>query len=548
MNNNENFAMLLEESSSDFSFKTNVIIKATVIASDRHYVTVDAGLPMEADIPTNEFLDRPEVGDEVSVIVFAFDNGDGQAAISHHSALQIESSELVEAAIADKSIVTAKAVKATRAGLLVKVGALDGFLPNSLIDTVRIEKETLLGKKIDVVPLSIDDKNRNVVVSRKEALITQRGGRIEPLVGELAVGDVREGIIKNILRFGAFVDLGGKDCLIHISDMGWDVTSIDPIRDFEIGQRVKGLINKTDGNGKFFMSLRQSNMEPWIAAKEAINVGDKVTAKIVKIEEDYSLIAIVNGVPAIVPKSEVSWVHKKGYELYQTFPAGKEFEAVVTGFCEDEGTEHVQLSVKQTQHNPWTEAGSTIAEGNTLSVEVKSTSDTHVIVSLTDDISAIVPFREIAWGDCQQAIRDLHTGDEIDVKILSVEPNEHRVVASIRETTENPFAGVRKGRKVECKITGFNRKGNAVFVEFSQNDKIIKGFVSARHALPAKSASMNADEYYSIGDKVQGEILAIDGDRIQVNLRNGEQRNLESALGSKKNNAMFDAMNAAKQA
>lgn len=549
MNKNESFAQLLEESAADFTFKTNEIVKALVLAADRHYVTVDAGLPMEANIPSSEFFERPEKGDEVSVIVFAFDDGTGQAAISHHRALQIESSEMVEEAISDKTAIPAKVTKSTRAGLLVKVGALDGFIPNTLIDTIRIDKETLIGKMVSVVPLSIDEKNRNVVVSRKEALIAERGGRMEAMEGELAVGDVREGVIKNIVRYGAFVDLGGKDCMIHVSDMGWDITKANPAEDLEIGQRVKGLINKVNAKGQFHMSLRHSDMAPWNNAKESLKIGDTVTAKVVKIEDDYSIITVVNGVPAVVAKNEVSWTHMKGYDLFQKYPTGTEFEAQVLGFNETHGEECVQLSIKQTQENPWEQTKDTIAEGNTIAVEVKSVNESHIIVSITDEISALVPFRELSWGDCQQAIRDIHAGDEIDVKILSVEPNEHRVVASIRATQDNPYAGLRKGRPVDCKVTGFNRKGTMVFVEIKQDDKVVKGFVSSRHALPTKSVSMKADEYYSIGDKVTGVVLGMDGDRVQVNLRKQESKALDAVLGNdQQNNAMFEAMKAAKQA
>ncbi|MDK9793240.1 S1 RNA-binding domain-containing protein [Vibrio sp. D431a] len=550
MKNTESFAQLLEESAAAFTFKTNEIVKATVLGSDRHYVTVDAGLPMEANIPSGEFFELPRVNDEVSVIVFAFDDGTGQPAISHHRALQIESSELVEDAIVNKSVIQAKVVKSTRAGLLVRVGALDGFIPNTLIDTVRIDKETLIGQMISVVPLSIDEKNRNVVVSRKEALITERGGRIEAMEGELAVGDVREGVIKNIVRYGAFVDLGGKDCMIHVSDMGWDVTKANPAQDLEIGQRVKGLINKVNAKGQFHMSLRHADMKPWEDAKAALTIGQKVSAEVVKIEDDYSIITVVNGVPAVVAKNQVSWTHIKGYDLFQTYASGTKFEAIVTGFNETHGEECVMLSIKQTKVNPWEEAKDTIAEGKLVTSEVKSVNEGHIIVSITDEISALVPFRELSWGDCQQAIRDIHAGDEIDVVILQVEPDEHRVVASIRATQENPFAGLRKGSTVKGEVTGFNKKGNMVFIDIKQGDKVIKGFVSSRHALPTKSVSMRADEYYSIGDNVKGTVLGMDGDRVQVNLRKQETQALKAALGcgDSQNNAMLEAMKAAKKA
>ncbi|WP_210498355.1 S1 RNA-binding domain-containing protein [Vibrio crassostreae] len=531
----QTFESLLDESIGDLEFKPDTIVEAEVISVDRYRATVDAGLPIEAYIPVNEFEERPQVGEMVKVIIDALDDGEGNVEISHEKAVERETREEVHLAIEEKNIISAKVVEVHNAGLLVRVRNIDGFIPKSLVDTVIIDRATLLGQTVSVIPLSFDPKKKNVVVSRKEALIKERGGVMEKLEEEVQIGDIREGIVKNVLKFGAFVDLGGKDCLIHITDASWNPMAVNPFEFFQIGQRVKGLINKTDHLGRLYMSLRDADRSPWEKAKAELEIGAEVEVTSYKVDDRKNLLVVVNDVMGVVPNADISWSHMKSYELINAYPTGSKVKAVVTGFKEESGQEAVVLSMKSCGTNPWEEAKDILVEGNTASVTVKAVTEHNVFVNVAKDIDAIIPFKEICWKDPYNAIKGLAAGDNVDVKIINVDMDNRKVTASLKEIVENPFSNLKKGTEVEGVVTGFSRNGDAVMLEIDNKGSKLAGIVSSRHATPNKM--VKANEYYTVGDKVSGAVINIDSGKVMVNLRKKEAKPQK-----KINNAMREAL------
>lgn len=537
----QSFESLLNESLGDLSFKADTIVEAKVVTVDRYRVVVDAGLPIEGYIPVSEFEERPQVGDLVKVIIDALDDGDGNILISHEKAVERETKEMIFNAIEDKEIITAKVVESVRAGLLVRVRTVDGFIPKSHIDTVMVDKDSLVGQQINVIPLSYDAKKKNVVVSRKEALIKERGGVMETLKEEVKIGDVREGIIKNVQKFGAFVDLGGKDCLIHVTDAGWNPMSFNPFEFFHVGQRVTGLINKSDHLGRLYMSLRDADRSPWESAKSSLKVGDKVEVTSYKVDDNKNLLVIVNDVLGMVPSQDISWSHMKSYEMIQAYPTGSKIEAVVTGFDETQGQELVLLSMKSCEVNPWEESKDLIKEGNVVNAVVKATTEYSVFATLAKDIDAIIPFKEICWKDSARAIKQLKVGETLDVKIINVDFQGRKITASIKETKANPFANIKKGTEVSGVITGFGRGGDSITLEIDSEGEKLQGIVSARHATPMKM--VKANEYYDVGDKVSGIVINIDSGKVIVSLRHKDSKSSKDMV----NNSMKNALESAKR-
>lgn len=525
------FEQMLAESLQDFKFTPDEIIEAEVLSVNHYFVTVDAGLHVECSVPRSEFLEIPEVGDKVQVIIEAIDDGKGQVLITHEKALERLAKDWVHGAIEEGEITQAKVKEATRAGLLVKVGVLDGFLPNSLIDVVMMDKTTLLNKVINVKIVGIDPQKNNVIVNRKAAIIEERGGVMEKLMGEISIGDVREGIIKNILHFGAFVDLGGVDCMMHVSDMQWDTLGVDPLKDFEIGQRIKGVINKKDDRGRLFMSLKHMDMSPWEKAKEELNVGDEVVCEIYKVEEDYSnqsVVVSINGVMGRVSAKEFSWTRFNPKEIKSMFTVGEKIKVTVVGFNEEEGKEMVELSIKANQLNPWDKIDAVAMKGSVIQTKVKAITDYAIFIPVTDQIDAIIPLKEIDWNNPNQAIRELVVGQEVDAKIMDVDKKEGKITASLREVKENPLKGLEKGGEVSCTVREYGL-GHEIYVDVDNNG----------HQVPAiirdGRISKDSDEKCSVGAVVEGTISYINSNNVVVSLKRKEVAKKEKPVKVVKN-------------
>lgn len=541
MNKNEQtFESMLNESWEDYNVDPESVVESEVIAVDHYNVTLAIFSSVEGFVPLGEFEELPKVGDKVQVIVSALDDGNGNVKVSHTNAVDKLTRERLISGMENKAIFQAKVMEARPAGLLVKIATIDGFLPRSQIDTFPVNPHTLVGTTINVVPLNYDEKKNNVVVSRKEALMQERGGAIEKLVGELKVGDVREGIVKNVLKFGAFVELGGKDCLVHLTDASWNPLEVDPFQFFQVGQRVTGVINKTDHLNRFYMSLRGNDMTPWENIKKNRKIGEVVDATVYKLDDNRNLLVVVDGVLGVVKQANISWGHTKSSELKEL--AGKQVKAVVTGFDDTPSCELVELSMKECTTNPWKRAAKELVVGREMEVEIKAVTEHNFFVPVAEGVDAIVPSREICWKDPARRLRELSNGMTVKVKLIHVDHENQKVTASLRECEADPFSGLKKGSAVDLTVTGFSRNGDCVFL--SVDDTELEAFSTARHATPARAVL--AEDFYNIGEKVVGKVINIDAGRVLVNLRD---KSMSDILGaSQGNSSMKEALLAAQSA
>ncbi len=525
--NEQTFESMLNESWEDYKVDPEQVVETEVIAVDHYNVTLAIFSSVEGFVPVSEFDSLPKVGDKVQVIVSALDDGEGNVKVSHKLALDKIIREELLTGMSEKRIFTAKVKDVRQAGLMIKIGSIDGFVPRSQVDTNPKAIEGLVGKNISVVPLSYDHKRGNVVASRKEALMVERGGAIEAMEGELNIGDVREGVVKNILNFGVFVELGGRDCLVHLTDAAWNPMEVNPFEMFHVGQRVTGYINKTDHLNRFYMSLRGNDMAPWEAVKKNRKIGEKVNVTVYKLDDSRNLLVIVDGVLGIVEQANISWGHTKSSELKEL--AGKQVEAVITGFDETKGCELVELSMKQCKANPWEKASKVLVTGREIEVPIKAITEHNFFVSIVAGVDAIVPAREICWKDSARRLRELEVGDMVKVKLIHIDHENQKVTASLRECEEDPFSGLKKGSAVEMTVKRFSRNGDCVYLSVEGSD--LEAFSTARHATPTRS--VKADEFYDVGDKVVGKVINIDGGRLLVSLKDKSMRDI---LGKNSNN------------
>ncbi len=516
--NDLSFADLLADSWVDYDVNPHEAVEVEVIAVDDNFATLAIYANVEGVVAVREFENKPKVGDKVKVIVSALDDGQGAVDVSHSKAIDLESRDIVKAAIEEKSIIEVKVKLATRAGLITQFHSVEGFLPKSHLIGDH-EDPNLIGRRLKVIPIGEDEKKNNIIVSQKEALIQERGGKLETLEGEVKVGDELEGIVKNIMPFGAFVDLGGRDCLIHVTAMTWNPLDAKPADLLEVGQRIKGVINKADEKGRIFMSIRNNDMGPWEAVKAARKVGDKVEALVYKIEDKKNLLVIIDGVLGKVPLKEISWNFPKPNELKALI--GKKIEATVTAFDETAGNEVVMLSIKAAQPNPWEKAKDELVEGRILSAPIKSITEHNVFVKVADNVDAIVPYREIDWMNQQRKLNSLTVGDDVMVKLITVDHEEQKVTASIKQCDDNPYEGLSKNKTVLAKITGFSRDGSGVeldIIEIDGEEKKIKAFSNSR--LATSLNGVKADEYHEVGDKLSARVVNIGADKVLLDLRN----------------------------
>lgn len=531
------FAALLDESWVDHKFDPNQIVEVEVIGVDDKHVTLSIFPTVEGVVATREFAQRPQLNEKVKVIVSALDDGYGSVDVSHTKAIESESRELIKEAIENRTIVEVKIKSSMRAGLITQFNSVEGFLPKSHF-IGQHDDPTLVGQTIKVVPIGTDEGKGNIIVSQKEALILERGGKIEALEGDVKVGDMLEGVVKNIMPFGAFVDLGGRDCLIHVTDMTWNPIDVKPNELLEVGQRVKGLINKADDRGYLFMSLRHSDMTPWNNFKANNKVGDKVQGTVYKVENKKDLLVVVDGILGTIPFREISWNFPKNSELKSYI--GKQVEVKITSFDDTEGVEKVNLSLKAAQPNPWEKASDELVQDRIVQAPIKSKTEHNVFVKVAEGVDAIVPFREIDWMNPQRKLNALNVGDVVPVKLINVDHEEQKVTASIKLCDANPYAGLERDKVVEAVITGFTRDGSGVELEITEvdgEDKKIKAFSSARYA--TSMSSMKASEYHEVGDKISARVINIGADKVLLDLRS---KSMDfHANSNQKNNSMSQA-------
>ncbi len=442
-NPNESFAELFEESLKTVEMKPGSIITGTVVEIDSEWVVVHAGLKSEGVIPRSQFLNEAgefslNVGDQVKVAMEVVDDGWGETRLSREKARRAESWMMLDDAFEKNEVVTGIINGKVKGGFTVDVSDIRAFLPGSLVD-IRPLRETahLEGKPLEFRVIKLDQKRNNVVVSRRAVLEQENSQEREALLSSLQEGQDVKGIVKNLTDYGAFVDLGGVDGLLHITDMAWRRIR-HPSEMVNVGDEVNVKILKFDREkNRVSLGMKQLGEDPWVNITGRYPEGARVTATVTNLTDYGCFAEIEEGVEGLVHVSEMDWTNKNIHPS-KVVNVGDEVEVMVLDI--DEERRRISLGIKQCLPNPWDEFGTNNAKGDRISGNIKSITDFGIFIGLEGGIDGLVHLSDISWNEPgETAVRRYSKGEQIETVILSVDPERERISLGVKQLDQDPF-------------------------------------------------------------------------------------------------------------
>lgn len=554
----ESFAQLFEESLNQLETRSGAIVRGTVIAIDKDIVLVDAGLKSESAIPVEQFKNlqgeiEVKVGDEVDVALDSIEDGFGETILSREKAKRYESWIALEKAEKNGDTVIGLINGKVKGGFTVELNGIRAFLPGSLVD-VRPVRDTshIEGKEVELKVIKLDEKRNNVVVSRRAVIESESSAEREHLFETLQEGAEVKGIIKNLTDYGAFVDLGGIDGLLHITDMAWKRVK-HPSEIVEVGQEVLVKVLKFDRDRtRVSLGLKQLGEDPWISIAKRYPEGTKLTGKVTNLTDYGCFVEIETGVEGLVHVSEMDWTNKNIHPS-KVVSVGDVVDAVVLEI--DEERRRISLGLKQCKVNPWQHFAETHDKNDHIQGKIKSITDFGIFIGLEGGIDGLVHLSDISWNlPGEEAVKNYKKGDEISAVVLQVDAERERISLGIKQLEEDPFnnysSAHKKGSIVKGKVTSVDAKGATV--ELADN---VEGYLRAADI--AKERIDDATQALSVGDEVEAKIIALDRKNRSINLSirakdEAEEKEVVNAVNSNAkqedgqfSNAMAEAFKAA---
>ncbi|SDS51272.1 SSU ribosomal protein S1P [Halopseudomonas litoralis] len=507
----ESFAELFEESLVTLDMEPGSIITGIVVDIDSDWVTVHAGLKSEGVIPREQFLnDQGEltisVGDEVHVALEAVEDGFGETKLSREKAKRAESWKVLEAAFAAEEIVKGVINGKVKGGFTVDVNTIRAFLPGSLVD-VRPVRDTahLEGKELEFKVIKLDQKRNNVVVSRRAVLEAENSAEREALLETLQEGQVVKGIVKNLTDYGAFVDLGGVDGLLHITDMAWKRIK-HPSEIVNVGDEIDVKVLKFDRErNRVSLGLKQLGEDPWVAITGRYPEGTRVNAKVTNLTDYGCFAELEEGVEGLVHVSEMDWTNKNIHPS-KVVQVGDEVEVMVLDI--DEDRRRISLGIKQCKMNPWEEFSSKFNKGDKISGSIKSITDFGIFIGLDGGIDGLVHLSDISWNEVgEEAVRRFKKGDEIETVILSVDPERERISLGVKQLEDDPFSNFVSLNEKGTIITGTVKEVDAKGAVITLAEEI-EGTLKASEI--SRDRVEDARNVLNVGDEVEAKIISVD--------------------------------------
>ena len=440
---NESFAELFEESLQTVEMKPGSIVTGTVVEIDNEWVVVHAGLKSEGVIPRSQFLTEAgefnlNVGDQVQVAMEVVDDGWGETRLSREKARRAESWMMLDDAFEKNEVITGVINGKVKGGFTVDISDIRAFLPGSLVD-IRPLRETshLEGKPLEFRVIKLDQKRNNVVVSRRAVLEQENSVEREALLSSLQEGQDVKGIVKNLTDYGAFVDLGGVDGLLHITDMAWRRIR-HPSEMVNVGDEVNVKILKFDREkNRVSLGMKQLGEDPWVDIKGRYPEGARVKATVTNLTDYGCFAEIEEGVEGLVHVSEMDWTNKNIHPS-KVVNVGDEVDVMVLDI--DEERRRISLGIKQCRPNPWEEFGTHNAKGDRISGNIKSITDFGIFIGLEGGIDGLVHLSDISWNEPgETAVRRFSKGEQIETVILSVDPERERISLGVKQLDQDPF-------------------------------------------------------------------------------------------------------------
>ncbi|SBW67496.1 30S ribosomal protein S1 [Klebsiella pneumoniae] len=553
----ESFAQLFEESLKEIETRPGSIVRGVVVAIDKDVVLVDAGLKSESAIPAEQFKNAQgeleiQVGDEVDVALDAVEDGFGETLLSREKAKRHEAWITLEKAYEDAETVTGVINGKVKGGFTVELNGIRAFLPGSLVD-VRPVRDTLHleGKELEFKVIKLDQKRNNVVVSRRAVIESENSAERDQLLENLQEGMEVKGIVKNLTDYGAFVDLGGVDGLLHITDMAWKRVK-HPSEIVNVGDEITVKVLKFDRERtRVSLGLKQLGEDPWVAIAKRYPEGTKLTGRVTNLTDYGCFVEIEEGVEGLVHVSEMDWTNKNIHPS-KVVNVGDVVEVMVLDI--DEERRRISLGLKQCKSNPWQQFAETHNKGDRVEGKIKSITDFGIFIGLDGGIDGLVHLSDISWNVAgEEAVREYKKGDEIAAVVLQVDAERERISLGVKQLAEDPFNNYvalnKKGAIVVGKVTAVDAKGATV--ELADG---VEGYLRASEA--SRDRVEDATLVLSVGNEVEAKFTGVDRKNRVVSLSvrakdEAEEKDAIATVNKQEdanfsNNAMAEAFKAAK--
>ncbi len=515
----ENFADLLAESfNEDMNIEGSVVL-GTVISVEKEAVIVDVGLKSEGRVSIKEFMAPGQdvsvnIGDQVEVYVERLEDRNGQALLSRDKARREEAWAALETAHNNQERVTGVIFGKVKGGFTVDLDGATAFLPGSQVDIRPVrDLGPLMGTPQPFQILKIDRKRGNIVVSRRAVLEESRAEARSELVSNLSEGQVLSGIVKNLTEYGAFVDLGGVDGLLHVTDIAWRRIN-HPSEVLTVGESVEvKVIRFNTDTQRISLGMKQLQEDPWEAAKANFTIGTIVKGRVTNITDYGAFIELADGVEGLVHVSEMSWT-KKNVHPGKIVSSSQEVDVMVLDI--DMEKRRISLGIKQCVANPWENFANTVKAGDEIEGEIRNITEFGLFIGLNDDIDGLVHLTDISWdvqGD--EAIQSYKKGDSVKAKVLEVDVDKERVSLGIKQLTEDTvgetLANIKKGDVVTCTISNVTDGG----LEVSVSDNVT-GFI--RRSDLSRDRDEQRPERFAVDEKVDAQVTMVDGKARKLSL------------------------------
>ena len=542
----ESFADLFAESLAKQEMKQGEVIPAEVVRVDYNYVVVNAGLKSESFIPIEEFKnDRGEVdvkvGDFVSVAIESLENGYGDTVLSRDKAKRLAAWMNLEKALETGELVTGTVTGKVKGGLTVMTNGIRAFLPGSLVDTRPVKDTTPYeGKTMEFKVIKLDRKRNNVVLSRRAVVEASMGEERAKLLETLKEGAIVKGIVKNITDYGAFVDLGGIDGLLHITDLAWRRVR-HPSEVLEQGQEITAKVLKFDQEkNRVSLGIKQLGEDPWIGIARRYPQGTRLFGKVTNITDYGAFVEIEAGIEGLVHVSEMDWTNKN-VDPKKVVQLGEEVEVMVLEI--DEERRRISLGLKQCKPNPWEEFAATHQKGDTVKGQIKSITDFGVFIGLEGGIDGLVHLSDLSWTEPgEEAVRKYKKGEELEAVVLSIDVERERISLGVKQMSGDPFNNFcsthEKGSVVTGKVKSVEAKGAVIDLG---NDT--EGYLRASEIGPDRVE--DARNVLKEGDEVTAAITNIDrkARSIQLSIRAKDQAETREAMAKMEEDAQAGTTN-----
>lgn len=540
----ESFAAMFEESLQRQEMRAGEVITAEVTRIDHNFVVVNAGLKSESYIALDEFKDdkgelEAQVGDYVSVAIESIEDGYGETKLSREKAKKLAAWISLEKAMEEGAIVEGFVSGRVKGGLTVTLDSIRAFLPGSLVDVRPVKDTTPYEEKtLEFKVIKLDRRRNNVVVSRRAVLEDSLGEERQKILESLEEGAVVKGIVKNITDYGAFVDLGGIDGLLHITDLAWRRVK-HPSEVVNIGDELEAKVLKFDQEkSRVSLGLKQLGEDPWIGLSRRLPATTRLFGKISNLTDYGAFVEIEPGIEGLVHVSEMDWTNKNVHPS-KIVQLGDEVEIMILEI--DEDRRRISLGMKQCTPNPWDEFAATAAKGDRITGAIKSITDFGIFIGLPGGIDGLVHTSDLSWTDSgEDAVRNYKKGDEVEAVILLIDVERERISLGVKQLEDDPLGNVtanfEKGSILEGTVKSIDAKG--LLIDLGDS---VEGFIKTSDLSRDKGASA---DLFSEGQPVQAMVSSVDRKTRVVNLSIKAKDAAEEAAAIKKHAADSDGQNA----